>query len=80
MKRITIWVVTPHEDSAYDEWWGPAETEADHVTAMEYAKERLEWLWDGYVFACDPPLRVTMEQRVVNECDLPWYEVAPEGE
>ncbi len=80
-RKITIWVVTPNEDSTYDEWWGPCETGADHAFALAYAQERLENIWDQYNSADPREVRVTLQQRRVAECDVPWYvEEAPDEE
>jgi hypothetical protein len=67
MKRVTVWVVTPHESSDYDEWWGPAETDHDHDAALEYAQARLVDIWDQYDGQDPRVVGVTLEQREVDE-------------
>lgn len=40
------WQITPYHTNDADYWVGPAETEADHRAALEYAQARLEQAWD----------------------------------
>jgi len=40
------WQITPYHNSDADCACFPAETEADHRAALEYAQERLEMAWD----------------------------------
>jgi hypothetical protein len=63
--RITVWVVTPHASSEFDECWLPAETDEDDHVALAYAHARLEDLWDQYDSADPRAVKVTMEQREV---------------
>jgi hypothetical protein len=59
---MVYWEITPHENNDYDSAIMPAETEADHRAALEYAKARLESLWDS--LACDDGLKaVTIELK-----------------
>ena len=56
------WEITPHHDrSEADCTVMPAETDADHHSALDYAKERLEHLWDGA--EPDETVTVTMTLR-----------------
>lgn len=66
-KKITIWVVTPHESGDYDEWWGPCETDEDHDIAIEYAQDRLRDIWDQYDSQDPRVASVTIQQREVDE-------------
>jgi hypothetical protein len=67
--KITVWIVTPHADGDYDEWWGPSKTDEDHHRALAYATARLEELWDQY--EGPGPVSVTIERREVNAEDMP---------
>jgi hypothetical protein len=56
------WEITPHHDEAEaDSTIMPAETDADHHAALDYAKERLESLWDQADH--DKTVTVTMTLR-----------------
>ena len=65
---MKIWIVTPHADTSYDDWVGPAETEQDHQAALTYAQARLEELWDQ-MDSDDAPESVTIERREVPDDD-----------
>jgi hypothetical protein len=74
--KVLVWIVTPHESSEYDEWWGPCETEEDHQAALDYALARMEDAWDQIEFpgTADAPKKsrasVTIEQRWMNRDEL----------
>ena len=36
------WKITPHKNAEFDSCVLPAENNADHLAALEYAKERIE--------------------------------------
>lgn len=56
------WEITPYHDrEEADLAVLPAETDADHHAALDYAKERLESLWDGTDL--DKTITVTMTLR-----------------
>lgn len=44
---MPYWTITPHQSRDYDVAVMPAETEADHRAALEYAQARLEEAWDS---------------------------------
>jgi hypothetical protein len=46
---MPYWEVAPHENTDYDSALFPAETEDNHRAALDYAKERLESLWDSAI-------------------------------
>lgn len=45
-EEIMYWKITPNIDPEYDVAIMPANNEADHRAALDYAKDRLEYLWD----------------------------------
>lgn len=63
---MKVWIVTPHADTSFDDWVGPAETEQDHQDAIAYAQARLEELWDQMDVG-DAPMSVTIEKREVPD-------------
>lgn len=46
MKEPMYWKITPHYNNDADETIMPADSNRQHLDALEYAKERLESLWD----------------------------------
>lgn len=40
------WRIEPYETNEYDACLMPADTESDHIRALEYAQDRLEEIWD----------------------------------
>ncbi len=66
-----VWIVTPHEDGEFDEWWGPADTEEDHDRALAYALARLEE--QAYECSLDGPVaKVTICCTTVTTEDFEW--------
>lgn len=56
---MPYWVIDPfHDREEADHAILPAETDEDHHAALDYAKERLESLWDQADL--DKPVTVTM--------------------
>jgi len=69
---MPYWTVTPHEDSQYDCCILPAESEADHRAALEYAQARLESLWDSTAWDGSPKqVTVTME---IKDGEMPQFD------
>lgn len=69
-EKVRIWVVTPHESSEFDEWWGACVTDKDHDDALHYMQRRCEDLWDQYDSGRPTVERVTIEQRDVLASDF----------
>lgn len=59
---MTYWEITPYHDrDEGDSFVCPAETDEDHHAALDYAKDRLESLWDSSDL--DQTITVTMTLR-----------------
>lgn len=67
---MSYWEISPHHNIDYDSCIMPGNTEEDHQAALEYAKERLEELWDN-TSTKDGPVSVTIE---LHDGEMPEFE------
>lgn len=78
MKKIKCWKISPYHNSEADFCIIRAETEKDHQEALQYAKNRLEELWDESAFwdnedvdQEDREFSVTMKEIYLDESEIP---------
>lgn len=64
------WEITPYHCNDADSCVMPAETEADHRKAFEYARERLEMGWDGLKPGETATVTISLLDGDMPECDV----------
>ena len=86
--EMPYWTITPHENRDYDVAVLPAETEADHRAALDYAQRQMEDAWDSLSID-GGPRTVTLELHggpIPDDLDgnsvpiPPGYRLLMEGE
>lgn len=70
MPTEPVWIVAPHASFDYDEWWRRARTPEDARAALDYARARLEEVWDECELGSGPRT-VTIELREVDSEEIP---------
>ena len=69
LEKKMYWKITPHDNAEYDCATMPANTEEDHRAELNYAKDRLEKLWDNA--ESNHPESVVVElvcRNIIDDC------------